>query len=98
MSASDKGADWTLASRAARDCWVALNLDGSLTSRCHRRVRLGNSSIEMQIDSSVHGVPCFKCLHTICIFSLDTLRSVPIPDDLRERVQAYLAGPGAAQT
>lgn len=61
-------------------------------------VRLGHSSIELQIDSSVDGVPCFKCLHTICIFSLDTLRSVPIPDDLRERVQAYLAGPGAAQT
>jgi len=39
----------------------------------------------------VQGHPCFKCRHTICLFDRTTVKAVPIPDDLRERMQAYVA-------
>lgn len=59
-------------------------------------LRLGNSSIELAFNASIDGRPCLKCRHTICIFSTQTARAVPIPKTLRERMRAYLADAGAA--
>ena len=52
--------------------------------------RLGNSSIELQFAASIEGRPCLKCRHTICMFSKQTLKAVPIPDALRSRMQEYV--------
>jgi polar amino acid transport system substrate-binding protein len=62
--------------------------------------RLGNSSIELGYTANVAGRPCLKCRHTICMFSQETFKAIPIPDALRERMQEYvvatLAAPPAA--
>lgn len=56
-----------------------------------RVLKLGRTSIELGIDSFVHDKPCFRAKHTICVFSQDTYKAVPIPDELRERMHSYLA-------
>ncbi len=55
-----------------------------------RVLKLGRTSIELGIDSFVDGAPCFKARHTICVSSLQTFKALPIPDDLRARMQAYV--------
>jgi 4-hydroxybenzoyl-CoA thioesterase len=52
--------------------------------------RLGNSSIELLFEASIEGRPCLKCRHTICMFSKQTLKAVPIPETLRDRMQEYV--------
>ena len=54
-------------------------------------LRLGNASVEMLFHASVQGRTCFKCRHTICLFDRTTVKAVPIPDDLRDRMQVYVA-------
>lgn len=54
-------------------------------------LRLGNSSIELLFNASIQGRACLRCRHTICIFSKDTVKAVPIPDDLRARMQEFVA-------
>ena len=63
-----------------------------------RVVKLGRSAIELLVDGHIGERPCMRFKHTICIFSRETLRAVPIPDDLRARMSAYLipAESGAA--
>ncbi len=53
-------------------------------------LRLGNSSIELEFNASIEGRACLKCRHTICMLSKETLKAVPIPDSLRNRMQAYV--------
>ncbi len=60
-----------------------------------RVLKLGRSSIELAIDAFVGEQPCFKARHTVCCFSQQTLKAVPLPDDLRDRIAAYVAAPGA---
>ena len=63
-----------------------------------RVLKLGRSSIELGIDAFVGEQPCFKARHTVCCFSQDTFKAVPIPDDLRGRMEAYVvaaSGPPA---
>ena len=55
-----------------------------------RVARLGSSSIELLIDSFVADRACFKARHTICVFSSETYKAVPIPDELRQRMEPYL--------
>jgi 4-hydroxybenzoyl-CoA thioesterase len=55
-----------------------------------RVVKLGSSSIELAIDSFVGERPCFRARHTVCVFSQETYRAVPIPDDLRARMEPYV--------
>jgi 4-hydroxybenzoyl-CoA thioesterase len=54
-------------------------------------LRLGNASVEMLFQASVQGRECFKCRHTICLFDRTSVKAVPIPGDLRDRMQAYVA-------
>ncbi|MEO8156668.1 MAG: thioesterase family protein [Betaproteobacteria bacterium] len=53
-------------------------------------LRLGNSSIELLFNASVEDRVCFRCRHTICIFSKETLKAVQIPESLRTRMQEYV--------
>ena len=55
-----------------------------------RVARLGSSSIELLIDSFVEDRPCFKARHTICVFSSETYKAVPIPDEVRQRMEPYV--------
>jgi 4-hydroxybenzoyl-CoA thioesterase len=55
-----------------------------------RVLKLGRSSVELGIDSFVGERPCFKARHTICCFSQQTVKAVPIPDELRARMEAYV--------
>jgi 4-hydroxybenzoyl-CoA thioesterase len=55
-----------------------------------RVARLGSSSIELIIDSFVADRPCFKARHTICVFSSETYKAVPIPEEIRQRMELYV--------
>ena len=55
-----------------------------------RVARLGSSSIELLIDSFVEDRPCFKARHTVCVFSSESYKAVPIPDELRQRMEPYV--------
>ena len=55
-----------------------------------RVLKLGRRSIEFGIDAFVGEQPCFKARHTVCCFSQDTFKAVPIPDDLRGRMEDYV--------
>ena len=66
---------------------------GQLVAQLDRNdvARLGSSSIDLLIDSFVEDRPCFKARHTVCVFSSESYKAVPIPDELRPRMEAYLA-------
>jgi len=53
-------------------------------------LRLGTASVELLFQASVQDHACLRCRHTICLFDRTTLKAVPIPEDLRGRMQAYL--------
>jgi 4-hydroxybenzoyl-CoA thioesterase len=54
-------------------------------------VRIRNSAIDLAYHATIGERVCLKARHSVCIFSLETYKAIPIPDALRERVQAYLA-------
>jgi 4-hydroxybenzoyl-CoA thioesterase len=53
-------------------------------------LRLGNSSVELEFNANIDGRACLKCRHTICMFSKESAKAVPIPDGLRKRMQDYV--------
>jgi 4-hydroxybenzoyl-CoA thioesterase len=55
-----------------------------------RVAKLGSSSIDLAIDSYIEGRPCFKARHTVCVFSSETYKAVPIPEALRLRMEPYV--------
>ena len=57
--------------------------------------RLGNASVELLLHATVNARSCFKCRHTICLFDRGSVKAVPIPDDLRDRMQGYVAAPAS---
>jgi 4-hydroxybenzoyl-CoA thioesterase len=52
--------------------------------------RLGRSSMDLALVGSVAGEERLRVTWTLCVVSHDTWKSVPIPDDLRARMQAFL--------
>jgi len=54
--------------------------------------KLGRSSIEFAIRGRVGAEEKFRARHKVALMSLETLKSQPIPDDLRSRMQAFVAG------
>ena len=52
--------------------------------------RMGSSSIELEFNASIEGRACLKCRHTICMFSKETRKAIPIPEPLRSRMQSYV--------
>ncbi len=53
--------------------------------------RLGRSSIEFRVRGSVGAAEKFRARHKVAMVSLDTFRSLAIPDDMRARMVDYLA-------
>ena len=54
-------------------------------------LKLGRSSLDLGIDAYIEGRPCFKAKHTICVFSQAGYKAIAIPDDLRARMEPYVA-------
>ncbi|MEO8717272.1 MAG: hypothetical protein ABI423_03525, partial [Burkholderiales bacterium] len=54
--------------------------------------RLGRSSIDFSVVGSVAGEEKFRARHKVALMSLDSLRALPIPDDLRDKMQPYVQG------
>jgi 4-hydroxybenzoyl-CoA thioesterase len=52
--------------------------------------RLGRSSIEFAIRGRVGGEEKFIGNHKVALVSLDSFKSMPIPDDLRVKMQPYV--------
>jgi 4-hydroxybenzoyl-CoA thioesterase len=52
--------------------------------------RLGRASIEFDIRGRVGGDEKFRARHKVAMVSLDTFKSMPIPDDMRARMLAYV--------
>jgi len=46
--------------------------------------------IEFLVTGSVAGEEKFRARHKVALVSLDTFRSLPIPDDMRKRMQDYV--------
>jgi 4-hydroxybenzoyl-CoA thioesterase len=55
-----------------------------------RVVRVGASSLQYALDGSVRGASCLKILQTVVFMDLQRRRAVPIPEDLRPRIEAFL--------
>ena len=53
--------------------------------------KLGRSSIEFVVLGSVAGEEKFRARHKVAMVSLDTFRAMPIPQDMRAKMTAYLA-------
>jgi len=52
--------------------------------------RLGRSSIEFRIAGRVDDEEKLRGRHKVALVSLDTFRSMPIPDDLRAKMAPYV--------
>ena len=58
-------------------------------------VAVGRSSLETRVSGSVGGEPRFRVRHKTAMMSLDTLRSIAIPEEVRARALATLGAPQA---
>ena len=52
--------------------------------------KLGRSSIEFSVAGRVAGEEKFRARHKVAMMSLETLRALPIPMDLREKMLPYV--------
>ena len=58
--------------------------------------RLGRSSVELRVTGLVGDEEKFRARHKIAMMSLDTQRAIAIPDDLRQKMEAFVVEPGPA--
>lgn len=59
-----------------------------------RVLKVGNASVNLSISGRKDGVEHLRITQTIVFMSLDSRRAIPIPDDLRPRIEEYLAVEG----
>ena len=52
--------------------------------------KLGRSSIEFTVRGSVAGEEKFRARHKVALVSLDTWRALPIPEDMRAKMEPYV--------
>ena len=52
--------------------------------------KLGRSSIDFEVRGSVGGEQKFRARHKVALVSLDTWRALPIPDDMRAKMEPYV--------
>ena len=52
--------------------------------------KLGRSSIEFVVRGSVGGEEKFRAKHKVALVSLDTWRPLPIPEDMRAKMQPFV--------
>ncbi|MCW5622131.1 MAG: acyl-CoA thioesterase [Burkholderiales bacterium] len=55
-----------------------------------RAVKVGGSSMQYELLGKVGDTECLKILQTVVFMHLHTRKAVPIPPDLRPRIEAYL--------
>jgi 4-hydroxybenzoyl-CoA thioesterase len=55
-----------------------------------RVLKVGGASLQYALDGSVNGEPCLKILQTVVFMDLQRRRAVPVPEDLRPRIEAFL--------
>ena len=78
---------------ASIQCDFALPLKMGDMLRFELRVtKLGNASVQLAYSGTKDGVEHLKILQTIVFVSLDAGRAVPVPEELRARIQEYLVG------
>ncbi len=53
-------------------------------------VRIRNSAIDLAYHATIGDRVCLKARHSVCIFSLETYKAIPVPDALRGRIQAFV--------
>jgi 4-hydroxybenzoyl-CoA thioesterase len=51
--------------------------------------RIGNSSLELEVDGTSGGKLRIRAFLTVVLANVDARRSVPIPPDLRQRIETY---------
>lgn len=54
-------------------------------------LHLGNASLKLGIEGHCQGQTRIRCIQVRVVAALDKLRSLPIPDDLRQRMARYRA-------
>jgi 4-hydroxybenzoyl-CoA thioesterase len=52
--------------------------------------KLGRSSIEFAVTGRVANDEKFRARHKVALMSLETQRALPIPEDLREKMQPFV--------
>ena len=52
--------------------------------------KIGRSSMQVALSGSVGGEECMRVAWTLCVVSSKMFKSVPIPDDLRARMEPFL--------
>lgn len=57
-----------------------------------RVLKLGNASVRLAYSGKKDGTEHLKMEQTIAFMALDAGTAVPIPEDLRPRIEEYLAG------
>jgi 4-hydroxybenzoyl-CoA thioesterase len=53
-------------------------------------VLVGRSSIETRMSGTVQGAPRFNVRHKTAMMSMETMRAIPLPDELRDRAMKEL--------
>jgi 4-hydroxybenzoyl-CoA thioesterase len=56
-------------------------------------VVVGRSSIETRMSGTVAGAPRFRVRHKTAMMSMETMRAIPLPDEVRARAAAELQHP-----
>ncbi len=76
----------SIACEFLRACRLGERLDFDLWA-----TRIGRSSIDLALSGRVGGEERLRATWKLCVVSHETWKSVPIPDDLRARMQAFFA-------
>lgn len=58
---------------------------------------VGSSSIETRLRGTAGGAPRFRVRHKTAMMSMDTMRAIALPDEVRERAMAQAGKPGPAR-
>jgi 4-hydroxybenzoyl-CoA thioesterase len=56
-------------------------------------VAVGRSSIETRMSGAAGGAPRFRVRHKTAMMSMDTMRAIELPDEVRERAERELGSP-----
>jgi 4-hydroxybenzoyl-CoA thioesterase len=70
--------------------FIAPSKIGDVLSFSLQVERIGTSSIKLGIEVRLRGEVRVRALLTVVLASLETLKSVPVSDDLRSRMERYL--------
>ena len=80
------------------NCDFAKPLRMGDTLRFELRVgRLGNASANIEYRGTKDGIKHLQIMQTLVFINLDSVKAVPIPGDIRERLEEYLIAPDGAK-